>query len=89
VFKNTTLIYNKFIAVLNCTLSFAQAVECLKGFEKKDSKVQSTAATDLSFLYFLVSITLNRTIFKICLLYSCIICLLSLSIHIYIYTCYI
>ncbi|KXJ23694.1 intraflagellar transport protein 88 homolog [Exaiptasia diaphana] len=30
-----------------------KAVECLKGFEKKDSKVQSTAATDLSFLYFL------------------------------------
>ncbi|KAK3741791.1 hypothetical protein QZH41_001560 [Actinostola sp. cb2023] len=30
-----------------------KAVECLKGFEKKDSKVQSTAATDLSFLYYL------------------------------------
>ena len=37
------------------TLSlFLQAIETLKGFEKKDSKVQSTAATNLSFLYFLV-----------------------------------
>ena len=36
-------------------LSFGcQAIETLKGFEKKDSKVQSTAATNLSFLYFLV-----------------------------------
>ena len=33
-----------------------QAIETLKGFEKKDSKVQSTAATNLSFLYFLVSL---------------------------------
>lgn len=31
----------------------AKAIETLKGFEKKDSKVQSTAATNLSFLYFL------------------------------------
>lgn len=30
-----------------------KAIETLKGFEKKDSKVQSTAATNLSFLYFL------------------------------------
>ena len=37
-----------------------QAIETLKGFEKKDSKVQSTAATNLSFLYFLVSL-LNAT----------------------------
>ena len=32
-----------------------QAIETLKSFEKKDSKVASTAATNLSFLYFLVS----------------------------------
>ncbi|KAJ7346442.1 Intraflagellar transport protein 88, partial [Desmophyllum pertusum] len=31
----------------------AKAIETLKGFEKKDSKVQSCAATNLSFLYFL------------------------------------
>ncbi|XP_013385188.1 intraflagellar transport protein 88 homolog isoform X2 [Lingula anatina] len=34
---------------------FHQAVETLKSFEKKDSKVASTAATNLSFLYFLES----------------------------------
>ena len=38
-----------------------KAIETLKGFEKKDSKVQSTAATNLSFLYFLVS-TCSRAI---------------------------
>ncbi|XP_064489410.1 intraflagellar transport protein 88 homolog [Ornithodoros turicata] len=32
---------------------FAQAIETLKMFEKKDTKVASTAATNLSFLYFL------------------------------------
>lgn len=32
-----------------------QAVETLKMFEKKDSRVKSAAATNLSFLYFLVS----------------------------------
>ncbi|CAB3979099.1 intraflagellar transport 88 homolog [Paramuricea clavata] len=32
---------------------FNKAVETLKGFEKKDSKMQSTAATNLSFMYFL------------------------------------
>lgn len=32
-----------------------QAVETLKSFEKKDSKVASAAATNLSFLYNLVS----------------------------------
>ncbi|KAK1797505.1 hypothetical protein P4O66_000762 [Electrophorus voltai] len=32
---------------------FKQAVETLKAFEKKDSRVKSTAATNLSFLYFL------------------------------------
>lgn len=32
-----------------------QAVETLKTFEKKDSRVKSAAATNLSFLYFLVS----------------------------------
>lgn len=31
-----------------------QAVETLKMFEKKDSRVKSAAATNLSFLYFLV-----------------------------------
>ncbi|MEQ2183000.1 hypothetical protein GOODEAATRI_028102 [Goodea atripinnis] len=30
-----------------------QAVETLKTFEKKDSRVKSAAATNLSFLYFL------------------------------------
>ena len=35
---------------------FNQAIETLKSFEKKDSKVACTAATNLSFLYFLVSI---------------------------------
>ncbi|XP_059145083.1 intraflagellar transport protein 88 homolog isoform X2 [Physella acuta] len=33
--------------------NFQQAIETLKSFEKKDSKVASTAATNLSFLYFL------------------------------------
>lgn len=32
-----------------------QAVETLKMFEKKDSRVKSAAATNLSFLYYLVS----------------------------------
>ncbi|XP_061176289.1 intraflagellar transport protein 88 homolog isoform X2 [Saccostrea echinata] len=32
---------------------FNQAIETLKSFEKKDTKVASTAATNLSFLYFL------------------------------------
>lgn len=35
---------------------FQQAVDTLKSFEKKDSKVASAAATNLSFLYGLVSI---------------------------------
>ena len=34
---------------------FQQAVETLKSFEKKDTKVACTAATNLSFLYNLVS----------------------------------
>ncbi|XP_072261207.1 intraflagellar transport protein 88 homolog [Pyxicephalus adspersus] len=33
--------------------NFSQAVETLKMFEKKDSRVKSAAATNLSFLYFL------------------------------------
>lgn len=33
-----------------------QAVETLKTFEKKDSRVKSAAATNLSFLFFLVKI---------------------------------
>ncbi len=36
-----------------------QAVETLKMFEKKDSRVKSAAATNLSFLYFLVSTLLK------------------------------
>ena len=35
---------------------FFQAIETLKSFEKKDTKVACTAATNLSFLYFLVSL---------------------------------
>lgn len=34
--------------------NFKDAVETLKMFEKKETKVASTAATNLSFLYFLV-----------------------------------
>lgn len=33
---------------------FNQAIETLKMFEKKETKVASTAATNLSFLYFMV-----------------------------------
>lgn len=40
-------------------LPFFQAVETLKMFEKKDSRVKSAAATNLSFLYFLVSNSLD------------------------------
>ena len=36
-----------------------QAVETLKTFEKKDSRVKSAAATNLSFLYFLVRLSLS------------------------------
>jgi intraflagellar transport protein 88 len=35
------------------TKDFAMAIECLKSFEKKDQKLVGTAATNLSFLYFL------------------------------------
>lgn len=35
-------------------ISSSQAVETLKSFEKKDTKVAATAATNLSFLYILV-----------------------------------
>ena len=34
---------------------YLQAIETLKSFEKKDTKVACTAATNLAFLYFLVS----------------------------------
>ncbi|XP_075752571.1 intraflagellar transport protein 88-like protein nompB [Rhipicephalus microplus] len=34
---------------------FSQAIDTLKAFEKKDTKVASTAATNLSFLYYLQS----------------------------------
>ena len=46
---------SSYFVVISLPLSL-KAIETLKGFEKKDSKVQSTAATNLSFLYFLVSI---------------------------------
>jgi hypothetical protein len=36
-----------------------QAVETLKTFEKKDSRVKSAAATNLSFLYVLVRLSLS------------------------------
>ena len=36
-------------------LFFSQAIDTLKTFEKKDSKMASQAAVNLSFLYFLVS----------------------------------
>lgn len=35
------------------TKDFQKAIECLKEFEKKDQKLVGTAATNLSFLYFL------------------------------------
>jgi len=38
----------------SCLLCTCQAVETLKSFEKKDSKVAAAAATNLSFLYNLV-----------------------------------
>ena len=52
----SSIIINKLSSYqVSLFLSFGcQAIETLKGFEKKDSKVQSTAATNLSFLYFLV-----------------------------------
>lgn len=46
-----------------------QAVETLKTFEKKDSRVKSAAATNLSFLYFLVGETWPsgyRRFFHVC-----------------------
>ena len=49
---HTFLIPSRYVYPAFCSF---QAVETLKGFEKKDSKVQSIAATNLSFLYFLVS----------------------------------
>jgi intraflagellar transport protein 88 len=36
---------------------FSKAIETLKTFEKKDPKIASTAATNLSFLYFLVVVS--------------------------------
>ena len=33
---------------------FSRAIETLKAFEKKDSKMASAAATNLAFLYYLV-----------------------------------
>jgi intraflagellar transport protein 88 len=35
------------------TKDFQMAIECLKSFEKKDQRMMGTAATNLSFLYFL------------------------------------
>jgi len=42
---------------------FAKAVETLKGFEKKDSKMAATASTNLSFLYYLVSQSTDMKLF--------------------------
>lgn len=42
-----------------CCMLCNQAVETLKTFEKKDSRVKSVAATNLSFIYFLVKVFLN------------------------------
>lgn len=33
--------------------NFDQAIECLKGFERKEQHLKARAATNLSFLYFL------------------------------------
>lgn len=49
---------------------FAKAVETLKGFEKKDSKMAAIASTNLSFLYFLVSNCV--TSMEMC--YDCVCC---------------
>jgi intraflagellar transport protein 88 len=42
---------------------FSKAIETLKTFEKKDAKIASTAATNLSFLYFLVCVHLLVFVF--------------------------
>ena len=39
---------------------FLQAIDTLKTFERKDSKMVSQAAVNLSFLYFLVSKHMNN-----------------------------
>ena len=41
-----------------------QAVETLRTFEKKDSRVKSAAATNLSFLFFLVSLQVNDLVVR-------------------------
>ena len=48
---------------------FAKAVETLKGFEKKDSKMAATASTNLSFLYFLVSDRVTVCMYRRCMLW--------------------
>ena len=39
---------------------FGKAIECLKLFERKDAKMASAAATNLSFLYYLVRLCSGR-----------------------------
>ena len=51
---NRIIIFNRKI-YLSFYLIIFKAVETLKEFEKRDAKVASSAATNLSFLYFLVS----------------------------------
>ena len=50
------------VGVFDMPLCLLQAIETLKSFEKKDSKVASTAATNLSFLYFLVSFSFSSVL---------------------------
>ncbi len=45
--------------------NFSMAIETLKDFEKRDVKVASSAATNLSFLYFLVNIVFFNQVLKI------------------------
>jgi hypothetical protein len=43
---------------------FSQAVDTLRAFEKKETKVASAAATNLAFIHFLVSYELRKTWFQ-------------------------
>lgn len=60
VFYSNAIVRTRVMSIVCCTMIkyvivCLQAVETLKMFEKKDSRVKSAAATNLSFLYFLVS----------------------------------
>lgn len=46
---------------------FPQAVDTLRAFEKKETKVASAAATNLAFIYFLVSYELRKTLSQLSL----------------------